>query len=55
MKFARDAKYGFVDQMEQGVLEDGMWYERSMGYHSYTVSAITYHLCPFGKRARPLG
>ena len=21
-----------------------MWYERSMGYHSYTVMAITYHL-----------
>ena len=42
--FARDHKYGFVAQMEQGVLDDGMWYERSMGYHSYTVSAILYHL-----------
>ncbi|MFW6170728.1 MAG: heparinase II/III domain-containing protein [Planctomycetota bacterium] len=44
VEFARDAKNGFIDQMEQGVLEDGMWYERSMGYHRYTVSAITYHL-----------
>ena len=42
--FAREGRYGFVAQMEQGVLEDGMWYERSMGYHSYTVSAISYHL-----------
>lgn len=41
---ARDDKHGFVAQMEQGVLEDGMWYERSMDYHSYTVSAITYHV-----------
>ena len=44
VQFARGGKYGFVAQMEKGVLEDGMWYERSMGYHSYTVSAITYHL-----------
>ena len=42
--FARNHKYGFVAQMEQGVLEDGMWYERSMGYHSYTVLAISYQL-----------
>jgi len=41
---ARNHKYGFVAQMKQGVLEDGMWYERSMGYHSYTVEAILYHL-----------
>ena len=42
--FARNHRFGFVAQMEKGVLEDGMWYERSMGYHSYTVMAITYHL-----------
>ncbi|MDA3924165.1 MAG: heparinase II/III family protein [Kiritimatiellae bacterium] len=42
--FARNHKFGFVAQMEQGVLQDGMWYERSMGYHSYTVSAISYQL-----------
>jgi len=42
--FARDDKHGFVAQMEKGVLEDGMWYERSMGYHSYTVSAISGQL-----------
>ncbi|NOY81844.1 MAG: hypothetical protein GXP31_12685 [Kiritimatiellaeota bacterium] len=44
VEFARGGKYGFVAQMEQGVLEDGMWYERSMGYHYYTISAIVYHL-----------
>ena len=44
VEFAREGKYGFVAQMEKGVLEDGMWYERSMGYHSYTLSAISYHL-----------
>jgi len=44
VQFARGGKHGFVAQMEKGVLEDGMWYERSMGYHSYTVSAISYHL-----------
>ncbi len=42
--FARGGEHGFIAQMERGVLEDGMWYERSMGYHSYTVSAISYHL-----------
>lgn len=42
--YARNDRHGFVAQMKEGVLDDGMWYERSMGYHDYTVMAISYHL-----------
>ncbi|HJN16651.1 MAG TPA: heparinase II/III family protein, partial [Armatimonadota bacterium] len=34
---------GFYEQMKRGILDDGMWFERSMGYHYYTLSAIMLH------------
>lgn len=40
---AREGALGFDVQVEQGILEDGMWYERSLGYHSYTRDALTAH------------
>jgi len=40
---AREGKLGFDAQVDQGILEDGMWYERSMGYHDYTLSALVAH------------
>jgi hypothetical protein len=36
-------KLGFYEQVKQGILDDGMWYERSLGYHNYTLSALTTH------------
>ena len=41
---AEDGPLGLHTQLEKGILPDGMWYERSLGYHSYTVSALTDHL-----------
>jgi len=31
---------GFRRQIAEGVLDDGMWYECSFGYHFYTISAL---------------
>lgn len=31
---------GFRAQIEQGVTEDGFWYESAWGYHFYTMSAL---------------
>ena len=31
---------GFVRQVEEGVKEDGLWYEGSWGYHFYTMLAL---------------
>ncbi len=39
----REGSIGFEQQIERGVLSDGMWYERSLGYHTYTISALLYH------------
>ncbi|MDH7571313.1 MAG: alginate lyase family protein, partial [Armatimonadota bacterium] len=40
---ARDGDLGFKNQVEKGIMEDGMWFERSMGYHSYTLNALVTH------------
>ncbi len=40
-KALADKGNGFARQMEVSVLEDGMWYENSWGYHFYTLSALT--------------
>lgn len=37
-----EGKLGFHQQVEKGILPDGMWYERSLGYHSFTLSALTW-------------
>jgi hypothetical protein len=34
---------GFHQQLAKGVLSDGLWYERSLGYHNYTLSALYWH------------
>lgn len=40
---ANEGRYGFREQVEQGILPDGMWYERSLGYHNYTLNALSCH------------
>ncbi len=35
-----DPLRGFRVQIEKGVTADGLWYEGSLGYHSYTMSAL---------------
>lgn len=37
---------GFRKQIDEGVLPDGMWYERSMGYHNYCLMAINKLVVP---------
>ena len=39
-KAISDPKNGFVSQMSESVTADGMWYENSWGYHSYTLGAM---------------
>ncbi|MFP4250937.1 MAG: heparinase II/III family protein, partial [Armatimonadota bacterium] len=41
---AEEGAIGFHEQIEEGILEDGMWYERSMGYHYYTLNALIAHI-----------
>jgi len=40
---ANEGKIGFRAQIEKGILADGMWFERSLGYHNYTLSALVAH------------
>ncbi len=45
--FAMDnPRSGFRRQVAQGVLDDGMWYECSFGYHFYTISALESTIIP---------
>jgi len=46
-----DDKNGFTFQMKTSVLQEGMWYENSWGYHYYTLSAMTH----IAEGARRLG
>ncbi len=46
-----DAERGFRVQIARGVTDDGLWYEGSLGYHSYTMSA----LWPLAEAARHAG
>ena len=45
---------GFHRQVEEGILEDGMWYERSMGYHYYTLNALIAHIEAARRNDNPL-
>lgn len=40
LNFAIDGEYGWLNQVGQGVSEDGLWYEISPTYHFYTISAL---------------
>ena len=46
-----DPERGFYAQIARGVTDDGLWYEGSLGYHSYTMSA----LWPLAEAARRAG
>lgn len=37
---AINGEYGFRNQIEKGVNDDGQWYEGAWGYHFYTMSAL---------------
>ena len=41
-----DPRSGFRRQIAEGVLDDGMWYECSFGYHFYTISALENTVIP---------
>ncbi len=38
--FALYSPYGLIYQLEHGVLEDGMWFESTFGYHYYALIAF---------------
>ena len=46
-----DPQRGFRAQIARGVTDDGLWYEGSLGYHHYTMSA----LWPLAEAARLQG
>lgn len=46
--FALNGKYGIYYQLDHGILEDGFWFEGSVGYHFFTLS----NLFDYGKFAR---
>ncbi|MEO8369907.1 MAG: heparinase II/III family protein [Candidatus Solibacter sp.] len=46
-----NADRGFRVQIAKGVTDDGLWYEGSLGYHSYTMDA----LWPLAEAARRAG
>ena len=37
---ALDGKFGLRRQMAEGITSDYLWYEQSLGYNSYVVSAV---------------
>jgi len=41
-----DPRSGFRRQIAEGVLDDGMWFECSFGYHFYTISALESTVIP---------
>jgi hypothetical protein len=41
-----DPRSGFRRQIAEGVLDDGMWFECSFGYHFYTISAMENTIIP---------
>ncbi|OPZ19820.1 MAG: Alginate lyase [candidate division BRC1 bacterium ADurb.BinA364] len=43
---ARKPPLGFEAQIDKGILEDGLWYERSLGYHNYATRAIVNFILP---------
>ncbi|MCC7491490.1 MAG: heparinase II/III family protein [Fimbriimonadaceae bacterium] len=50
----RAGKIGLEQQLAQGVLPDGMWFERSLGYHNYTLSALSSHVEAARRHGDPL-
>ncbi len=41
--FALNSKYGLKYQLDNAVLDDGMWFECSMGYHLYALRWFTFY------------
>lgn len=40
IQFALYEKYGLIYQLEEGVLEDKVWFENSFGYHFYALASF---------------
>jgi len=53
VRAALDERYGLRRQVAEGILEDGMWYEGSIGYHFYTVQALLFALDVLALHPRP--
>ncbi|MDE2888467.1 MAG: heparinase II/III family protein [Gemmatimonadota bacterium] len=43
-KMALEDRFGFHHQLQEGVLDDGMWWEGSSSYHFYTLAALIAHV-----------
>lgn len=41
--FALNSKYGLKYQLDNAVLDDGLWFECSMGYHLYALRWFTFY------------
>lgn len=41
--FALNSKYGLKYQLDNAVLDDGLWFECSMGYHTYALRWFTFY------------
>lgn len=41
LDYALNSEFGIRNQIARGFTDDGIWYEGSMTYHFYTVSALT--------------
>ena len=44
---ALDGEYGIRNQVARGFTADAIWHECSLGYHFYTIEALTYFLAAF--------
>ncbi|MBN1422870.1 MAG: heparinase II/III family protein [Planctomycetes bacterium] len=53
VRAALDERYGLRRQVAEGILEDGMWYEGSIGYHFYTLRALLFALDALSLHPRP--
>ena len=40
IRFALEGRYGIYYQLDHAVLEDGFWFEESVGYHFFTLSNL---------------
>ena len=50
---AVNGRYGLTAQMREGVLEDGLWFEGSLGYQFYTLDAVVCFETALANLGRP--
>lgn len=40
---ALDGEYGLHDQLDRGIMEDGLWYEGNVQYHFYALKSLLHY------------